>query len=521
LIIHTVMHLRWTQIAYQLRYRLHRAKYAEVAVPKDVETCHWITPPIARPKSWNAEERTFTFLNITDTFKSWDNTSHGSLWAYNQNYMDWLSQSGMTAEEGAEWIDRFICDTPYNNIGFDPYPTALRGINWIKFISQHREEIDKTRIDRWNGSLYSQYVLLTKRLEYHLLGNHLLEDAYSLCIGTIYFGDKRMWREFFSLLKRQLCEQILADGAHYEQSPMYHCILLDRLLDVYNFSTSNPRFGQEQNELNAFLRRKAVDMLGHLENITYQDGSFPIFNDAAEGIAPTPEELKAYARRLGLAWKALPLRECGYRHLKAGAFETFVDVGGMAASYQPGHSHADALNYELRIDGKPFVVDTGISTYDKNPRRQYERSTEAHNTVTIDGQDSAEVWGGFRVGKRCEVSVVEDLPDGVVAQCNCAKKGNWHSREFNIDDNSFFVYDSITDGVEGISRMHLAQGIKARKLSDTEIYTDMATIRVSDAARVEVEDCDTSTEYNRLMKSAVIEIHFTGSCQYEIIRNKQ
>lgn len=33
--------------------------------------------------------------------------------------------------------------------------------------------------------------------------------------------------------------------------------------------------------------------------------------------------------------------------------------------YIPGHAHADTFNYELRIDGVPFIVDTGISTYNK------------------------------------------------------------------------------------------------------------------------------------------------------------
>lgn len=255
-------------------------------------------------------------------------------------------------------------------------------------------------------------------MEYHLLGNHLLEDAYSLYIGAIYFGDERMWKKASALLRKLLDEQVLNDGVHYEQSPMYHCILLDRLLDVYNISTSNPHFGQKQKDFNAFLKGMATAMLGHLESITYKDGNYPLFNDAAEGIAPTPKEIKDYAKRLGLEWQSIPLGECEYRKMQENDFEAFVDVGGIAANYQPGHSHADALNYELRIGGKPFIVDTGISTYDKTPRRQYERSTAVHNTVTIDGKDSAEVWGGFRVGRRSDVVIAEDTPESVIAQCD-------------------------------------------------------------------------------------------------------
>ena len=47
----------------------------------------------------------------------------------------------------------------------------------------------------------------------------------------------------------------------------------------------------------------------------------------------------------------------------------------MKASYQPGHSHADTFNFELYIKNKPIIVDTGISTYENNQQRRYERST--------------------------------------------------------------------------------------------------------------------------------------------------
>ena len=52
--------------------------------------------------------KTFTFLNLIGDFKSWNDVSHGMLWAYNLNYMDWLLQPDMTFEQGSEWVERFI-----------------------------------------------------------------------------------------------------------------------------------------------------------------------------------------------------------------------------------------------------------------------------------------------------------------------------------------------------------------------------------------------------------------------------
>ena len=36
------------------------------------------------------------------------------------------------------------------------------------------------------------------------------------------------------ILNEQLKEQILNDGGHFERSPMYHCIILEDLLDLHN-----------------------------------------------------------------------------------------------------------------------------------------------------------------------------------------------------------------------------------------------------------------------------------------------
>ena len=49
--------------------------------------------------------KTFTFLNLIGDFKSWNDVSHGMLWAYNLNYMDWLLQPDMTFEQGSEWLN--------------------------------------------------------------------------------------------------------------------------------------------------------------------------------------------------------------------------------------------------------------------------------------------------------------------------------------------------------------------------------------------------------------------------------
>ena len=514
LLWNTIKYLKVRQILFQVMNRVHKPAYKVYDLPFAVDDLPkgLKTEPIARYKC--LEGSTFTFLNLEHEFAGWNFTDNGMLWAYNQNYFDWLNQKDITQEEGCKWIDCYIstyltdlhvsanscdsCDT--RRLGLDPYPIALRCIDWVKFFCRYPECATKPRIE----SLYSQLRLLEKELEYHLLGNHLLEDAYSLFIGSVYFQDDKLGGKAYRLLISQLKEQTLSDGAHYEQSVMYHCILLDRLLDCINISAYRANLTSYILHLTSF----AEQMLGHLESIVWEDGSIPLLNDAAEGIAPAPSQIFDYARRLGLQWKAIPLGECGYRKMKNERIEAVMDVGNITATYQPGHSHADSLNYELHIDGNPFVIDTGISTYDKTPRRQFERSTAAHNCVMVekdtkgtgDYVDSSQVWGGFRVGKRCNVTLMIDKANEVVACHN--GYGKKCKRRFAIEDGKFVVEDTY-DG-NAVSLIHLV------------VDADTNRIKIEGARKVEMADEKYSVEYNRFLSSRVMKIYFMGKVKYTI-----
>ena len=518
LYISTLRNLRSRQVRYQVWYRLrayirkYRSFRYVLSLPR---VGHPLSFKLFISKYTDLDSVTghFSFLGTESAFLGWNDESFGKLWSYNLNYMDYLHQETISFEQAVCWIDKFVDEIEGNRNGLEPYPIALRGINWIKFLSKYHPYILAENKRKWDSSLYAQYQILLDNLEYHLLGNHLLEDAFSLLWAGLYFKDEPIYQKAKGLLLRELEEQLLPDGAHYEQSPMYHCILLDRLLDCYNVSVNNLRFiGQEG--LNERLREKAGGMLGHLASVVYKDNTIPLLNDSAEGIAPSPTQLFVYAKRLDMDWEKLPMGACGYRKLMAGHWEAIVDVGDIRASYQPGHSHADTFNYELRIGGKPFVMDTGISTYEKTARRQYERGTAAHNTVVLGDKNSSEVWGGFRVGRRARVTLLKDSPNEVEAWHD-GSLGR-HLRKFTIDKDRFRIEDSVSTAVKAVSLIHLAPDVEIISCSRNEIVTSIAAIRVAGASSVEIVDDQVSFTYNRFHLSKTIRIHFVKRLSYTI-----
>jgi uncharacterized heparinase superfamily protein len=141
------------------------------------------------------------------------------------------------------------------------------------------------------------------------------------------------------------------------------------------------------------------------------------------------------------------------------------DAGPIGPDYQMGHAHGDLFSFELSLRGHRVICDSGVRGYDGDPYRAYCRSTRAHNTIEIDGEDQCEFWATFRVARRARPREVrwEPTEDGF-------RLSGWHDgykrlpgkprhdREFTWHDRGvLIVRDRISSGksVSAVSRLHL------------------------------------------------------------------
>jgi hypothetical protein len=460
----------------------------------------------------------FSFLNFDYTFSEniidWNFIENGKLWAYNLNYMDYLLQPGMQRNIGVELINTYIDNFTSNNGGKEPYPISLRGINWIKFISKY-----KIQNNRINNSLLKQYIVLFENIEYHLLGNHLLENGFSLLFGAFYFNNKHFYKKAKKILQKELDEQILTDGGHFELSPMYHQIILDRLLDVINLLQNNKVF-IDQNQFLELCISKATKMLSWLNNITFLNGDIPHFNDSTNNIAPTTKQLFDYATNLNLSLNLnLNLSTSGYRKFKTNNYECIVDAGPVGPDYIPGHAHADMLSFVLYVDSKPFIVDCGVSTYEKNETRQKERSTISHNTVTINNRSQSDVWGGFRVGKRAKIKIMRDTNTILEAEHN-GYKPNTHKRQFNFNQQDFSIIDTLSNSkTVAQSFMHFHPDREIKLDNNSIIVDDSYTVKLNNSLQVKLEIYNYPLGYNKYISSQKVVIDFKNSLEQIFILN--
>lgn len=510
LLLNTVKHLKLKQIYYQLYYLL-RNKYfkKEYSKPLNKE----ITPLI-----WNnfflyensfSQLNTFEFLNIEHQFKSeinWNFSNFGKLWTYNLNYFDFLNQQSITTNQGLDLIKHYIKNDALLNDGKEPYPISLRGINWVKFLSKHT--ISENNI---NQTLYNHYQILLNNLEYHLLGNHLLENGYSLLFGAYYFKDEILYKKAYSILTEELNEQILKDGAHFELSPMYHQILLHRLLDCICLAKNN---NWKSDDLLALMIEKASKMLSWLNNISFSTGAIPLVNDSAIGIAPSSIQLFKYANELQISFDKLPLSDSGYRKLQNRNFELFIDVGHVGPKYQPGHAHSDTFSFELYVNKKPIIVDTGVSTYDKNKLRLKERQTSSHNTVQVNKQDQTQVWDGFRVANRAKIiKLVENNTEIEATHDGYKNIGLYHTRKFKTEPLKIIIEDVISKetDLEQLAYLHFHPNIKGLQIEDKKVIVLSENIQFtfgSNVIKIEEADYEFALGFNKRVKGIKIIVYF-------------
>ena len=337
----------------------------------------------------------FTFLGETRA-RSWEPAGASHLWRFHLHYFDYARDLAIFAlhrdrapaydafrELAASWIDA------HHRLGGDawhPYTTSLRIVNWCEAAIVFRPELERDAAfaKRLHDSIAAQARFLSRHIEHDVRGNHILENARALLRAAAFFeGDApRYWRRIaMALLEREIPEQILSDGGHFERAPGYHLRVMEILADVAAMAPE-PWIGSAVERMRAFLYA-----------ITPPSGRLPLFKDTVLPDAPVSISAQQTSRWLEPSGYAVMRYDARGDHLIA-------DFGRVCPDYLPAHAHADMFSYELTIGGRPVIVDSGVFEYAAGEWRTWFRSTPAHNTVGIDGRDQSEMWGSFRAGRR-------------------------------------------------------------------------------------------------------------------------
>lgn len=398
----------------------------------------------------------FTFLGYTQTMDpiAWHEPQSSLLWNLNLHYFEYALDLGLaqrlTVKDDQRYYEKFkalvldwLAANPIGTgNGWNCYAVSIRMVSWMYASGLFETELatDIQFRDLLQFQIIKQELFLAHNLEYDIRGNHLLKNLKALWLAGQFFsgGLARRWMALAEkLLQTEMKRQILPDGGHFELSPMYHCQVMQDLLEIYLVST------RENNKPSPFadaLLDNLVKMSGFIGNQLHPDGTMTLFGDSALGIAMDPKDLiMAIGNLAGYSFEnhddslndpylffiggnrlitrmkqtrgntaglftrpaMIHFSDSGYFVIRNGSEDFLVvDGGDFGPDTLPAHGHCDMSSYELSLAGERIVVDSGVLEYAAGKWRQYFRGTSAHNTVMVDDIEQAQCWGSFRVGKR-------------------------------------------------------------------------------------------------------------------------
>jgi uncharacterized heparinase superfamily protein len=519
---HTVRWWHLMQFWGHLWFRLYRP-CPDLRPPPSLREPRAGWRPYGRTVSMIGPTR-FRFLNVEQELVSaadWNRPDWPKLWLYNLHYFDDLAAEGAATRAGwhHELIRRWIAENPPGQgNGWEPYPLSLRLVNWVKWAlagnALGAEAVQSLAVQtRW----------LRRRLEIHLLGNHIWANAKALVFAGAFFQgeDTSVWlADGLRLLDRELREQVLCDGGHFERSPMYSSIVLEDLLDLIALARVFPDVLASWRV--DTWRTIAGKMLRWLEAMSHPDGQIGFFNDCAVGIALSPAQLREQAHRLGIESQLPPmsgiirLEPSGYVRMQKGPAFLLVDTAPVGPDDQPGHTHADTLSFELSWRGRRVFTNSGTSTYVADRQRLWERSTAAHNTVTVDGENSSEVWGGFRVGRRARPFDVRCGESNEQLTLEASHDGyNWLSgrpvqrRQIVLGDGELRIRDEVvgSGAHDVVGYLHLHPDVQAARVAENAIRLSAPGVKMmlsSEDGALTVEQGYYCPEFGKRLPRAVI-----------------
>lgn len=292
------------------------------------------------------------------------------------------------------------------SIIFDQYPLSIRIFNLIKWDLKFRKIDQKTKI-----IIFKQADFLRKNLEYHLVGNHLITNLKAIIYSSLYFETKnseKWFNEIIKILELQIDYQILADGCHYEKSPMYQLNVIQDFIDICNILNA---YNKKNLKIYKKIKKTIDRMLKWSLSSCHLNKEIPFINDSNNDSYSSLKEIMInyeiiFQKKFDFKNKNfIYLKNSGIVRVLQNDLCLILNLTTKDSKYPTGHSHSDTFSYEISKKKQKIIVNKGISKYETSADRVLERSLISHNCTAIDDLNCTDVQGSFRVGRSPKINL--------------------------------------------------------------------------------------------------------------------
>ncbi len=307
---------------------------------------------------------------------------------------------------------------------------GIRGENWVKaysyfsnseYINEETTRIFVESLKEHGEYLYNNYCDARK------LSNWGVLESHGLLVIGLFLNDKELSEKYVQESLRRLEEQIdlqvMEDGMHWEQSPMYLNEVLHCYLDTINLCKRNnieiPNIILEKTKklayANLYMKKPNhrqicqsdsddTDLRDMLSKAAYlfEDGilKFGAYEEIDfESIWSLGyDSIKKY-KDINVKCPehvSYGFEDSGNYYMRSGWSENDNYMYFHCGTLGSGHGHADLLHISLFANGEDYLIDPGRYTYiEGNEEREYLKSCKAHNTTIVDGDEFTKINGSW------------------------------------------------------------------------------------------------------------------------------
>ena len=353
---------------------------------------------------------------------------------------------------------------------------AIRAINWMyafAFIKASGHEDTATQSIFNTGIVNMLDYVERHHSRYSSANNHLIIEASALALGGYAFGHKQWLKEGIGIMTEELVRQTCNDGVNKEMSLHYHIFVLEAYSLVAHCVTSNgdplppiwlpyiDKMSQfvchscyDDNHVIAFGdddEGKVLDLQGGV--FSYIDtvlqlsslvtgkrySSFSNISETVRCLYDDNAIRPLLDQHLFATNDGYSFTSGGYTFMRSRDRRVLIGIdhaplgfGSIAA-----HGHADALSFQLMVDGKTMFADPGTFIYHCNlAARDRYRQTLHHNTASVEGRDQSEMLGAFIWGRKANCRLTHQHHDNQRWTLTAEHDGYApiiHSRTFDFD----------------------------------------------------------------------------------------
>lgn len=443
-----------------------------------------------------------------------------------------------------DWNNKnyFLCGVEWTSA----MEIAIRVNSWIytycflnKAFEKYNLENNKILKDISRGIIVMADYIVKHRAKYSSANNHLIVEMYAVGMSGIFFDYKPWEKLAFNILTEELPRQNYADGVNKEMSLHYQSFVMEAYgLLMLEMKHNHIKIPQIWEEYLLHMSEFMCDCCGEYgETVVFGD------NDEGKILDLSGEHFDHYRYVLDLMGSVLPKRyskmenihenlywilsddfqnsvlkkNCYYspevKCYREGGYTLWrsknnkvligIDHADLGFGSLAAHGHADALSFQMFIEGMPVFVDPGTYNYHVPKKMRDDlRATVNHNTVCVDGANQAEILGPFLWGKRyeCKEAEVQEQEEGIYFEAAIQNNGNTHKRKMRISDKDIIKIEICDDlelskDTKKVEQIFML-GTECRWMEDACINIGNYMLNIKSTAQIEKETTCCATGYN-------------------------